>query len=105
MVGGRSKVWATSIVIAALLTLILFVWPILDSVANRYNVGMPENSKFAAAAPARDGNIAILEEYEMARSQNTLAAYQLFIARHPGHPLAKDAHREIDGLSKRNKNN
>ena len=47
-----------------------------------------------AAAPvnrARDGNIAIAEELCAARKAGTVAAYDLFIARHPRHPLAKEA--------------
>lgn len=44
--------------------------------------------------PARDGNIAIAEELEAARRAATLAAYDLFIARHPDHPLADTARRE-----------
>ena len=44
--------------------------------------------------PARDGNIAIAEELDSARRAGTVAAYDLFIARHPGHPLAEIAQRE-----------
>lgn len=40
-----------------------------------------------AAAPARDGNVAIREELDAARQAGTRAAYDLFIARHPNHPL------------------
>jgi hypothetical protein len=43
------------------------------------------------AIPARDGNIAIQEEYCAARKAGTAAAYDLFIARHPQHPLAAQA--------------
>jgi hypothetical protein len=46
------------------------------------------------AAPARDGDIAIREEYEAARRVGTAAAYDLFLARHPDHPLAETARRE-----------
>ena len=45
-------------------------------------------------APARDGNIAIAEELCAAREAGTLAAYDLFLARHPGHRLAEQARRE-----------
>lgn len=44
--------------------------------------------------PARDGNIAIREEYDAARKAATVAAWDLFIARHPDHPLADEARRE-----------
>ena len=48
--------------------------------------------------PARDGNIAIREELEAARKAGTAAAYDLFIARHPDHPLAELARRERERL-------
>lgn len=44
--------------------------------------------------PARDGNIAIAEELCAARAKATVAAYDLFIARHPKHPLAETARKE-----------
>ncbi len=44
--------------------------------------------------PARDGNIAIQEEFCAARKAGTAAAYELFIARHPQHPLADKARAE-----------
>lgn len=45
-------------------------------------------------ARARDGNIAIREELDAARAAGSIAAYDLFIARHPDHPLARTARRE-----------
>lgn len=45
-------------------------------------------------APARDGNIAIQEELCLARKAGTVAAYDSFIARHPGHPLEAVAREE-----------
>ena len=44
--------------------------------------------------PARDGNIAIRQELDAARRTATVDAYDLFIARHPAHPLAETARRE-----------
>ena len=40
---------------------------------------------------ARDGDIAIREEFDAAKEKNTLAAWELFIARHPEHPLTERA--------------
>lgn len=40
---------------------------------------------------ARSGDIAIMEELEAARRLGTREAYDLFIARHPQHPLAEIA--------------
>ena len=50
-------------------------------------------------APARDGDIAIRQELEAARKAATLAAYDLFIARHPEHALAEVARRERAALA------
>ena len=52
-------------------------------------------------APARDGNIAIQEELDAARRARTVAAYDLFIARHPGHPLEAVAREERALLQRR----
>src|SRR5687768_4637630 len=46
----------------------------------------PDNPRAKQIAPARDGDIAIQEELDAARKAGTRAAYDLFIARHPGHP-------------------
>lgn len=48
---------------------------------------------------ARDPNIAVQEELCMARNAGTAAAYDLFIARHPKHPLADVARKERRELS------
>ena len=45
-------------------------------------------------APHRDGNVAVAEELDAARRAGTLAAYDLFLARHPTHKLAQIARRE-----------
>ena len=50
---------------------------------------------------ARDGNIAIQQELDAARKAATLEAYDLFIARHPQHPLAEVAQRERAELAAR----
>jgi hypothetical protein len=47
----------------------------------------------------RDGNVAIREELDAARRAGTLAAYDLFLARHPDHPLAEIARRERSALA------
>lgn len=53
-------------------------------------------------APARDGNIAIREEYDMAAQVNSVEAYQLFIDRHPQHPLAEKARQRLRDLQNKN---
>lgn len=49
----------------------------------------------------RDGNVAIQEELDAARRAGTPAAYDLFLARHPGHRLARTARRERAALARR----
>jgi len=49
----------------------------------------------------RDGDIAVREELDAARRAGTLAAYDLFLARHPGHKLARVARRERAALARR----
>jgi len=48
--------------------------------------------------PPRDPDVAVRQELDAARRAGTVAAYDLFIARHDGHPLAKIARRERELL-------
>ena len=50
--------------------------------------------------PARDPKLAVEEEYQMARRQNTVQALELFIARHPDDPLAAKARADLRSLSR-----
>ncbi|QIB33342.1 hypothetical protein [Ancylobacter pratisalsi] len=43
------------------------------------------------AAPGPDPERAVREQYDLAVKAGTPAALDLFIARHPGHPLAQKA--------------
>ena len=52
------------------------------------------------AAPARPGEIAVREEFEAARRVGTIAAYDLFITRHPDSALAKTARAERERLAR-----
>jgi hypothetical protein len=56
--------------------------------------GMSQERHTTPLPPPRDGNAAIAEELEAARRAGTLAAYDLFLARHPTHRLARTARRE-----------
>lgn len=47
----------------------------------------------------RDPAAAVREELDAARKAGTIAAYDLFIARHPDHPLADVARRERTHLA------
>lgn len=50
---------------------------------------LPPSTPSPIANTARDPEIAVCEEFEIAAQQGTLEAYRLFIARHPDHELAK----------------
>lgn len=57
--------------------------------------------KKAQSVPlARDADIAVREEYEAARQQRTVQALELFIARHPDHPLAGVARADLERLGR-----
>ena len=62
-----------------------------------------EGNRMPTSIPPRDGNIAIQEELDAARRAGTLAAYDLFIARHPRHPLIETARREREQIARRNR--
>ena len=49
----------------------------------------------------RDGDVAVREELAAARRAGTLAAYDLFLARHGDHKLAATARRERAALAAR----
>lgn len=48
--------------------------------------------------PPPDPEAAIRAEFETLAAQNTVEAFELFIARHPDHPLAREARRRIAAL-------
>jgi outer membrane protein assembly factor BamD (BamD/ComL family) len=50
---------------------------------------------------ARSGNIAIRQEYDAALKENTLAALELFIARHPNSEWTDGAKKKLIQLKKR----
>lgn len=50
---------------------------------------------------ARDGQIAIHEEYNVAIAKNTVASYEQFIARHPDNVLTVQARARLNALTKR----
>ena len=45
--------------------------------------------------PARDANMAVEEEYQLAQQRGTAEALELFIARHPESPLAAKARADL----------
>jgi len=80
--------------LALMLTACSSASPDQNSLTQNHPIMKPSASsqnKPSTAAPARDGNVAILEEFEAAKLKNTAQAYGLFIARHPDHALTEQA--------------
>jgi hypothetical protein len=50
--------------------------------------------------PARDPEIAVAEEYQIAKQRGTREALELFIARHPDSPLAEKARADLPRISR-----
>jgi hypothetical protein len=61
----------------------------------------PKGNSMPTSIPPRDGNIAIHQELDAARRAGTLEAYDLFIARHPRHPLVATARQEREQIARR----
>ncbi|AXS41376.1 hypothetical protein [Breoghania sp. L-A4] len=55
-----------------------------------------DGSFSSTARPARDGDVAVREEFDAAVRRDTPEGYELFILRHPDHPLAEEARRRQD---------
>ena len=51
-----------------------------------------------SAQGQRDPDIAVQEEFSMAAASDTAESWKLFIARHPGHPLAEEARKRLRAL-------
>ena len=60
----------------------------------------PKPLRESTAPPARNPDIAVGEEYQIALRQGTPQALELFIARHPDHPLAEQARADLKRLSR-----
>jgi hypothetical protein len=50
--------------------------------------------------PARDPQLAVQEEYQLARQRGTAQALELFIARHPDSPLAETARADLAAMKR-----
>ena len=88
--GGRSRQSHPHIVLALAATLAVGV--------SNGACPMSEPPRSAPAAPARAGDVAVQEELDAARATSSVAAYELFVARHPGHPLEAVARAELERL-------
>jgi len=66
----------------------------LSAAAPGSGASMTSDDRPRGVPRARDGDIAIAQELDAARRAGTVAAYDLFIERHPNHPLAEAARDE-----------
>ena len=60
----------------------------------------PQPRPEAPMQPPPDPEAAIRAEFATLAAQNTVEAFELFIARHPDHALAEEARRRIAALRK-----
>ncbi|MEH2554116.1 hypothetical protein V1286_001645 [Bradyrhizobium algeriense] len=59
------------------------------------NAGDGQQVPSRTTPPARDPQLAVQEEYQLARQRGTAQALELFIARHPDSPLAEKARADL----------
>ncbi|MBN8942072.1 MAG: hypothetical protein J0H01_21375 [Rhizobiales bacterium] len=86
--------------IAVLLTSI--VLPLADVEAQPMPSHLPPTAPDHENPPrARDGDIAIRQEFEAAALAGTAAALELFIARNPDHALAAEARARLAAMPRR----
>jgi hypothetical protein len=70
----------------------------LPGIAKSATIDVSENQPMTpqrTTPPARDPNVAVEEEYQLARQRGTAEALELFIARHPDSPLAAKARADL----------
>jgi hypothetical protein len=80
---------------------VLFMGGLVFVMADKSHAGpQPAQEATDVAAPARPGDLAVQEELAQARKTGTVAAYELFLARHANHPLAPVARAERDRLAR-----
>ena len=74
------------------------LWAAQPGIAASATIHVSENQPMTpqrTTPPARDPNIAVEEEYQLARQRGTAEALELFIARHPDSPLAAKARADL----------
>lgn len=62
---------------------------------------MSQNPRSTDQPRPRDGGVAVQQELDAARVAGTVEAYDLFLSRHAGHPLADVARRELAEIARR----
>ncbi len=71
-----------------------------EKTSEKMENGLSKARDRGVAAPARDGDIAIRKEFEFLKKQGTREAMELFILRHPNHPLVAKAKKILRRLEK-----
>jgi hypothetical protein len=66
-----------------------------STLAKTANAGDGQQVPSRTTPPARDPQLAVQEEYQLARQRGTAEALELFIARHPDSPLAEKARADV----------
>jgi hypothetical protein len=64
------------------------------------NAGDGQQVPARTTPPARDPQLAVEEEYQLARQRGTAQALELFIARHPDSPLAEKARADLAAMKR-----
>ena len=63
-------------------------------------INMQNDNRSSSTPPARDPNVAVEEEFQLALRQGSVQALELFIARHPESPLAERARADLRRLTR-----
>ena len=97
----RNRRIGTALAIAMLLPdaecLIIERGSILSKTAN---AGDGQQGPSRTTPPARDPQLAVQEEYQLALQRGTAQALELFIARHPDSPLAEKARADLAAIKR-----
>jgi hypothetical protein len=64
------------------------------------NAGDGPQAPSRTTPPARDPQLAVEEEYQLARQRGTVQALELFIARHPDNPRAATARADLAAMKR-----
>ena len=107
-INAAPRAFTISLVFTIPLTVGIFL-PDSDRLLQRGHLSMakaiaseakPDTAAPNTMLPARDPQLAVEEEYQMARRLNTVQSLELFIARHPDDPLAARARADLRSLSR-----
>jgi hypothetical protein len=64
------------------------------------NAGDGQQVPSRTTPPARNPQLAVEEEYQLARQRGTAQALELFLARHPDSPLAEKARADLAAMKR-----